>query len=739
MIGNDARFVSAFGRAVLDKTELGAVVAKAVKAGFAVVLCEPGTKRPVCTLVNPTTRARADKAAREAAKAAGVQRWDRVRHDCGLKHALEDPDKAKALYVKVQAQYEEPLNLAIVTGRSRMVCVDLDTPEQLEAFGRELTVQSPGTRDAEGNWAHHGGGHIWFELPSPVVLPDGPGKYVDPEGGWVAMWGESYALVPPSRRPEGAYTFSSGDIEVVPPFLLGKILAEPERDRGEGGPKGPGDPADEWAAGVQWETLLSGATTEENRWISTGKIDACGCPIWMAPGGRADQKSATAHEAGCPRTDTSTGHGPLHIWTDAPPKFLEGRRNVTKLQYLACRDHGGNVAAAMRAEEIASSLVIVPESVNASEDGAEAFTRIVDLDRWLDDSYVAPSPTAGAQRDDERTMLYPGKWHTVIGQTTAGKSWFALWHAKAVLDQGGTVAYVHFEEGDPGNTLHRLAQLGVDKDTIRKQFVWLSNERMWQPTEMSGAMAKLAEEGRSPQLLILDGLIAGTSRQGWKVNDPESVGLYRITYVRAATALGAAVLSLGHPVKDRTRQDEIHGFGSTAWLDEVDGCSFRLEAATQPIRKGHKGSSWVSVVKDRAGSVAELCELHEGKSETWYTLGEFVMDDTQPEFGGTGQHTTFIHLVPPRMDESTAPETDKIDLLGQQIITWLSDHGGRYEGKNGLMDELRADGIGFREEDVEPALIRLEAASVIEREPFRKGRSRAGWLVEMEVIPSDSK
>jgi hypothetical protein len=383
MIGNDARFVSAFGRAVLDKTELGAVVAKAVKAGFAVVLCEPGSKRSVCTLVNPTTRARADKAAREAAKAAGVQRWDRVRHECGLKHALEDPDKAKALYAKVQAQYEEPLNLAIVTGRSRMVCVDLDTPEQLEAFGRDLTVQSPGTRDPEGNWAHHGGGHIWFELPSPVMLPDGPGKYVDPEGGWVAMWGESYALVPPSRRPEGAYTFSSGDIEVVPPFLLGKILAEPERVGGEGGPKGPGDPADEWAAGVQWETLLSEATTEENRWISTGKIDACGCPIWMAPGGRADPKSATAHEAGCPRTDTSTGHGPLHIWTDAPPKFLEGRRNVTKLQYLACRDHGGNVAAAMRAEEIASSLVIVPESVNASEEGAEAFTRIGDYEERM--------------------------------------------------------------------------------------------------------------------------------------------------------------------------------------------------------------------------------------------------------------------------------------------------------------------------------------------------------------------
>jgi len=738
MIGNDSRFVSAFGRAVLDKTELGAVVAKAVKAGFAIVLCEPGSKRPVCTLTTPTTRARADKRAREEAKAAGVERWDRVRHPCGLKHALEDPDKAKAVYGKVQAQYEEPLNIAIVAGRSRMVCVDVDTPEQLSRFFLEwgrpeqtgLTVQSPGTADG----AHHGGGHIWFEIPSPLDLSKGVGKYVD-KSGWTAMWGESYALVPPSRRPEGPYVFQTPEIEVCPPFLLDLILNETKREAGPSGPKAPGDPADIWAMETPWAGLLA---EPPHMWTETGKSDQCGCPIWTAPGGRSDPKSATAHEAGCPRTDTSTGHGPLHIWTDTPPEFLKGRRNVTKLQYLACRDHGGNVAAAMRAQGIASTLAPVPsdpwdepDSVNGPEEESEAFTRIVDLEHWLDEDYEPPIPSAGAQRDDEATMLYPGKWHTVIGLTTAGKSWFALWHAKAVLDAGGVAAYVHFEEGDPGNTIHRLLQLGVDKDTIRKRFVWLSNDRIWQPGEMGKAMAKLHQEGRTPGLLVLDGLIAGTSRQGWKVNDPESVGMYRQTYVKAATALGAAVLSLGHPVKDRARQDEIHGFGSTAWLDEVDGCSFRLEASTAPIRKGHRGSSYVSVVKDRAGSVAAICQLQRGKSETWYQLGEFVMDDSQPEFGGTGSHTTFVHLVPPRDLDIEEPEGDEIDALSERIVEVIRARGGSFGTVRELNVWLSEAEVGGSTQERGRALDRLELAGVIKIITGRGG-AKGGELVDPE-------
>jgi hypothetical protein len=543
------------------------------------------------------------------------------------------------------------------------------------------------------------------------------------------MWGENYALVPPSARPEGPYVLQSPEIVPLPAKLYEAISTARTEPKPGSGPKEPGDPADSWAAGISWNQLL-----QEDSWTLTGKADQCGCPIWTAPGGRADPKSATAHEVGCPKVDTSTGHGPLHIWTDNPPGFLAGKRNVTKLQYVAARDHGGNIAAAMRERGIPSSIHSVPsdpfdvaddDRLNLPEGEEKPFTRIVDLESWLAEDYTPPQPSVGALREDGRTMLYPGRWHTVIGLTTAGKSWFALWHAKAVLEAGGVVCYVHFEEGDPGNTLDRLRQLGVSREDIRNRFVWLSNERMWKPGEMAATLAVLTEQQRTPALLILDGLIAGASRQGWKVNDPESVQAYRAAYVKAATALGAAVMSLGHPVKDRTRQDEIHSFGSTAWLDEVDGCSFRMVSTDKPIRKGHRGGSWVSVVKDRAGSVSAMCSLTEGKSEVWYSLGEFVMDDESLEMDG--DHVTTALLKAPGPDVGKGP--DKIDLLGQQVITYLTEHGGRYESKNDLAARLRGEGIEFGERDLEPALIRLEQAGVIEREPFRDRQARAGWLV----------
>jgi RecA-family ATPase len=50
-----------------------------------------------------------------------------------------------------------------------------------------------------------------------------------------------------------------------------------------------------------------------------------------------------------------SGHGPLHIWTDNPPDYLadavlvHGTRTITKLQYVAWRDHEGHSGAAMSA------------------------------------------------------------------------------------------------------------------------------------------------------------------------------------------------------------------------------------------------------------------------------------------------------------------------------------------------------------------------------------------------------
>lgn len=67
MIGND-RFVQVFGSVPAgDDTLLTQIVSNAVREGFHIVLCEPGTSTPMCTL--PASRAKHD-------------------HECGVAHVL---------------------------------------------------------------------------------------------------------------------------------------------------------------------------------------------------------------------------------------------------------------------------------------------------------------------------------------------------------------------------------------------------------------------------------------------------------------------------------------------------------------------------------------------------------------------------------------------------------------------------------------------------------------------------
>jgi hypothetical protein len=102
---------------------------------------------------------------------------------------------------------------------------------------------------------------------------------------------------------------------------------------------------------------------------------------------------------------------------------------------------------------------ILEEMDAAAERELHPDGRWMALDEYLDGSYVAPTATIGAPRVDDVQFFYPGKWHTLIGLTTAGKTFFALWQAKHVMEMGEHVIYVHFEEYSPAGTIHRLLQM----------------------------------------------------------------------------------------------------------------------------------------------------------------------------------------------------------------------------------------------------------------------------------------
>lgn len=370
MIGSNT-FATVFGAAPAGDADAFATIVKAaIRHGFSPVILQPGGKEPICTL-SARQESAADKARMVELAAAGQQKITNVRHGCGFKHVLDDPAKVGPIITRAAERYGTPLNLGLHLGRSRLIAVDVDTPDERAAFEQwwigvshdqppmppGITQESPGWFDQKSQtWKHWGGGHWVFTVPDDYVFPSG--KVVKGPGQFAVMYGESYILVPPSSRPEGPYRLVGGTTP-APAALLDLIATGAravERERAEF-VLNHEDPIERWSAYWSWASLL-----EPDGWSDSGRRSDCGCTEWTAPGEHASPKSATAHDVGCTLLDTSTGWGPLHIWTDHPPEPLAaaGDTTVTKLRYAALMHYGGDIRAAMSTQKLQLEQ-IVPE------------------------------------------------------------------------------------------------------------------------------------------------------------------------------------------------------------------------------------------------------------------------------------------------------------------------------------------------------------------------------------------
>jgi hypothetical protein len=348
--------------------------------------------------------------------------------------------------------------------------------------------------------------------------------------------------------------------------------------------------------------------------------------------------------------------------------------------------------------------------------------RRVDLRPYLDGTYVPQTPSVGAERDDGIQLLYSGKWHTVIAPTTSGKSWFGIWHVVATLRAGMKVAYAHFEESSPLGTLNRIRQAAPDLDieVIAENLIWLDCTMSWRsPAEWSHAVPDDVE------LLILDGINAACSQHQWPVEKTDGVGAYRRTFVTPITSRGAAVLSLGHPPKATDRQGEKHGYGSTAWLDDVDGVGFRMLASkTSPIRRDHHGWSAIYTVKDRYGEVERHGELNGSNedggtsNEGWYYIGSMHVDNTLGR--------TAVTMTAPKGGGVTAGPYAK--LAGHVLTVMDSLQHQRFETFGALEDQVRSYGHEFRQAHLRSALLHLEREGLIQWPEVAARKPRPGWL-----------
>jgi hypothetical protein len=326
-----------------------------------------------------------------------------------------------------------------------------------------------------------------------------------------------------------------------------------------------------------------------------------------------------------------------------------------------------------------------------------------DLTAVLDGTWKPAEPTVG-QRTDGHGLLYPGKSHTVIGETESGKGWFACSVSLDEMQAGNHVLYIDFED-DEGTVVGRLLTLSAARNLIEAQFHYLRPESPLYESRNLAALRDLAVEHR-PTLAFLDGTTEAMTMHGLNPLDNVDAAKFGRLLPRRLASAGAAVANLDHVAKDREGRGR-YAIGAVHKLNGLDGASYILENR-QPFGIGLTGRSTIRIAKDRPGQLRRN-SLPSTSSMHWY--GDLVLESHGEEFAE-------VSVEPPH----EKAEHFRPTIVMAKIAKALTDHGpmskrslrlliqGKHEVKDQALEYLILD--GYVTEQTPHALIKpYEGAS----------------------------
>lgn len=337
------------------------------------------------------------------------------------------------------------------------------------------------------------------------------------------------------------------------------------------------------------------------------------------------------------------------------------RRTLEHLQRAQQRAWNGDDVASV-VESVARDLVADAEPATRGRPGDS--WQPVDLGPILRGEHKAPEPTVGVARSDGLRFLYPGKEHSIIGEMESGKSWFCLASCASELVDRKHVLYIHFEEADPTDTVVRLQTLGVSDEAIRDRFRFVGPDEPVRPDRLAALLEP------APSLVVLDGVNEAMSLHGQGIREEDGAAAFRRLLVKPCTAVGAAVLSADHVVKDREKQGR-GPLGSVHKGNGLSGSLIMLENA-EPFGRGQRGRSHVFVTKDRPGHLRSNGRATRMPGKTF--MGELVVDDTR-------LHRSYLDLViwapaePQAEDAAPLSRNEADDTLVLSVVKTLAEEG----------------------------------------------------------------
>ncbi len=211
-----------------------------------------------------------------------------------------------------------------------------------------------------------------------------------------------------------------------------------------------------------------------------------------------------------------------------------------------------------------------------------------------------PAPSILA-RSDGYCLLYDERIAQAAGEPEACKGWLAMTASAGLLQMDCTVLYVDFES-TATEIAQRLLSLGVDRDRILEQFVYV---RPHEPLIEENRVDLKAAFDREPALIVIDGVTEALTIHGLDLSDNSDIAHWLELLPRPAARTGAAVLMIDHVVKDKEARGR-YAIGGQHKLAGVD-VAYKLEVI-EPFGRGKDGLVKVKVMKDRAGHVRAFAD-----------------------------------------------------------------------------------------------------------------------------------
>lgn len=371
---------------------------------------------------------------------------------------------------------------------------------------------------------------------------------------------------------------------------------------------------------------------------SAGLLDAIG-----GPGALAAIMASTPSTTSAPRyAKIVHDHATLR-------RLLGAGTEIAEIGWQA----GGTLdahAAVLKATELLGHV--------ASQNGSRAYSNldVADVTALLEGDLETEEPDF-LRRNDGRALFYAGKMHVLQAEPSSGKSWLALLASLEVLNLGGAVLYLDYEDTSTG-ILGRLLALGAEPAAVKERFAYVQPAGGFgapERVELDRILARL-----NPDLVVIDGVAEALARDGLSEDKAADVVSWIEKLPRPMARTGAAVVMLDHLVKDREQQGR-YARGSGAKLASVDGASY-LVKVTSAFSRHRSGTLKLIIAKDRPGGVGAIGETAAIASIEPKADGTRVLISLTRDTGEVSRHdawkpTVLMRKVSEELFSSSVPLT----------------------------------------------------------------------------------